>query len=92
MKAVEAVNQSNYSYKFLSSYEKEWHKLLGKSYERMYRIKSAIMKLTDDDLNRTADIISEIPENKRSLAKIFKSALIRHPKLLFDVARAFTSI
>ena len=92
LKAVEALNNSNYSYKFLSSYEKEWHKLLGKSYERMYRIKSAIMKLTDDDLNRTADIMSDIPEDKRSLTRIFKTALIKHPKLLFDVVRAFASI
>ncbi len=88
-RATEAVRAGDYSYKFLKKYEKRWHKLLGKNYERMYKIKSAVTKLTDDDFNRTADIINELPHDERTLGKIFKTALLKHPKLLFDVVRAF---
>lgn len=91
-RAAEAVRAGDYSYKFLTKYEKDWHKLLGKSYERMYKIKSAISKLTDDDLNRTAEIISSLPQSKRTLGRVFKTALLKHPKLLFDVVRAFASV
>ena len=92
IRAAEAIREGDYSYKFLTKYEKQWHKLLGKSYERMYKIKSAVSKLTDDDFNRTAEIISSIPQYKRTLGRVFKTALMNHPKLLFDVVRAFASV
>ena len=58
----------------------------------MYKIKSAVVKLTDDDLNRTADIIGGLSPSERSLKKVFTTALLRHPKLLISVARAFAGI
>lgn len=90
-RAAEAIRAGDYSYKFLTKYEKQWHKLLGKNYERMYKIKSAVSKLTDDDLNRTAEIIGSLPQSKRTLGRVFKTALMKHPKLLFDVVRAFAA-
>lgn len=92
IRAAEAVIAGDYSYGFLRKYEKDWHKLLGKNYERMYKIKSAVVKLSDDDLNRTADVISGLSPSERNLKKVFTTALLKHPKLLISVARAFAGI
>jgi len=92
IRAAEAVIARDYSYGFLKKYEKDWDKLLGKNYERMYKIKSAVVKLSDDDLNRTADVISGLSQSDRSLKKVFTTALLKHPTLLISVARAFAGI
>lgn len=76
----------------LKIYEQEWGKIGGKNHERLYRIKEAIYKFDDRDLNRIAAGIAKIPEENRSLFKLFSTALIKKPSLLIDVARLFTGI
>jgi len=78
--------------KYLQKYEKEWHKIGGKSHERFYRIKESIFRFEDKDLIRIADGISNVPENKRSLLKLFSIAVAKKPSLLLDVARLFTGL
>ncbi|MBH49311.1 MAG: hypothetical protein CMG69_00950 [Candidatus Marinimicrobia bacterium] len=76
----------------LKNYEKQWHKIGGKNHERFYRIKEAIFRFDDKDLIHIADGISAVPEEKRSLLKLFSIAVSKKPSLLFDVARLFTGI
>jgi digeranylgeranylglycerophospholipid reductase len=78
--------------KNLQNYEKQWHKVGGKNHERFYRIKEAIFKFNDEELNRIANQIAEIPEDKRTLLKLFSIAVTKKPSLLIDVARLFTGI
>jgi len=78
--------------KYLQKYEKEWHKIGGKNHEKFYRIKESIFRFEDKDLNRIADGIADIPENKRSLLKLFSIAVAKKPSLLLDVARLFTGL
>jgi digeranylgeranylglycerophospholipid reductase len=80
------------SEKNLQNYEKQWHKVGGKKHERFYKIKEAIFKFKDEELNRIADQIAEIPEDKRTLLKLFSAAVTNKPSLLIDVARLFTGI
>ena len=89
--AAEAVRNGDCSDKALSKYDKDWHVALGKAHERSYRLKMAIMKLTDEDLNKTAKILLNVPPEKRSLRKIFVTALVHQPKLLFDIVRYFAA-
>ncbi len=76
----------------LRGYEKSWHKIGGKNHERFYRLKEAIFRFTDSDLNRIADAIVKIPEADRNLFKLFSTAVAKKPSLLVDVARLFTGI
>jgi digeranylgeranylglycerophospholipid reductase len=90
--AAEAVKKNDVSEKFLSRYHKAWHKVGGKNHEMFYRIKSLIYKLTDDELNDIADTVLDIPEEKRTIAKVFSKAVIKKPSLIVDVVRVFAGI
>jgi digeranylgeranylglycerophospholipid reductase len=76
----------------LREYEQRWHKIGGKNHERYYRIKEAVFRLSDADLNRIAAKVAAVPEQERTLLKLFTIAVSRKPSLLIDVARLFTGI
>jgi len=89
--ASEAIANGNVSEKKLERYPKEWHEAEGKNHERLYKIKQAVYKLTDADLDHTAEVISSLKPEDRTLINIFKTALIRHPALLFDLLKVFVT-
>jgi hypothetical protein len=57
----------------------------------MYKIKQAVYKFTDDELNRTAEAVLTRKPEERTLVNVFKAALVRHPSLIFDVLKVFMS-
>ena len=73
---------------------KEYVKLINsdfvKRYKKLYNIREAISKLTDDDYNSIASSISEIPKEKLTLTKIFTKAVYKKPSLVFDVVRVLS--
>jgi len=87
--AAEAIAKNDLSY--LPDYEKRWHKRLGWRHEVFYNIKEGISRFSDDTLNAIADSALKLPEQKRTLAGIFRTALWNQPSLLLDVARVFVS-
>ncbi|MFQ6606563.1 MAG: NAD(P)/FAD-dependent oxidoreductase [Fidelibacterota bacterium] len=76
----------------LTSYEKNWHQIGGKNHERYYRLKEAIFKYSDEDLNNIAAALVTIPEAERSLYKLFSKAVMKKPSLLLVVGRLFTGL
>jgi len=87
--AAAAVKENDPSENRLSEYAKQWDKENGGNHRRAYRLKEAVYKLTDDELNRTAAAISKKPSEKQTIVNIFKTALIQHPKLIPDVIKIF---
>ena len=87
--AAKAIEEDDISENRLAQYARDWHHAQGKNHERTYKIKQAVYKLTDEDLNKTADTILSLPSEKRTLANIFKTALFRHPSLILDVIKVF---
>ncbi len=87
--AGKAIKECDVSGERLVEYSDEWRKTQGKNHERMHRIKQAIYKLTDDDINATADSVLALPETKRTLGNIFKKALVKQPAMLFDIMKVF---
>lgn len=85
--AAEALKQNNLSY--LEEYERLWKKRAGWKHEIYYRIKETISKFTDKDLNRIAEAVQTLPEEKQTLGAIFRSALWNHPSLLVEIAKIF---
>jgi digeranylgeranylglycerophospholipid reductase len=89
--AAEAISQDDVSAQRLAQYSREWHEVQGKNHERLYKIKQAVYKFTDDELNRTAEAVLARKPEERTLVNVFKAALIRHPSLIFDVLKVFIS-
>ena len=89
--AAEAIRSGDLSERKLSEYPKEWHKLQGKTHERFHKIKQAVYKLTDEDLNKTAESILKLAPEKRTIAGVFRTALLKHPALLLDLVKVFVS-
>ena len=58
-----------------------------KRHRILYNIKEVISKLSDVDFNKIAQSVSKTPQEKLTLAKIFKSAVYKKPSLVFDVVR-----
>ena len=87
--AAEAVATGDVSAKALMPYQKAWHKGEGKINRLSYKLKQAVYRFSDADLNRTAEMLLKLPENKRTPFQIFKTALINEPRLLVDVAKIF---
>jgi len=87
--AAEAVKTGDVSEKFLKKYEKQWNKAEGNNHQMFYRLKEAIYKLTDDDLNRASESILKLPANKRTIVNIFKTVLISKPHLFVVVVKVF---
>ncbi len=78
--AFEAIKNDDTSEKFLSKYQDEWHKKIGKNLERSLKIKQAVVKLSDEGLNIIAELLSEedLPKSKREIIK----TAIKHPDVL----------
>lgn len=87
--AAVAIQKNDFSESGLSAYVKQWDKVNGSSHRRSYRLKEAVYKLTDEDLNRTAATISKKSPDKQTIINIFKTALIQHPKLVPDIIKVF---
>jgi digeranylgeranylglycerophospholipid reductase len=87
--AAEAVRLKNLDH--AAEYQKRWHKRLGWRHEVFYNIKEAIADFSDETLDSIADHALKLPEKKRTLGGIFRTALWNKPSLLIDVAKVFIS-
>lgn len=87
--AGRAIARNDVSGKRLQQYAQEWQKAEGRNHETLHKIKKAVYKLSDEDLNRTASAVLRLPPEKRTIINIFKSALMKHPSLIFEVVKLF---
>ncbi|HZW39007.1 MAG TPA: NAD(P)/FAD-dependent oxidoreductase [Ignavibacteriaceae bacterium] len=70
-------------------YDKVWYERLGKKHEMYNRIKNGIYDFDDNKFNSIASVFLKVPPNKRTLGRLFTTALINKPNLLIDVAKVF---
>jgi len=87
--AAAAIREGDTSEKRLASYHKAWMDLLGDDHLKYYRIKQALEALDDSFFNGLARTVNGIPQEKRSLGRIFAHALVKHPQLIPVAARFF---
>ncbi|HMJ59210.1 MAG TPA: NAD(P)/FAD-dependent oxidoreductase [Gemmatimonadales bacterium] len=87
--AAAAIREGDTSEKRLASYIKAWMDLLGDDHLKYYRIKQALEALDDSFFNGLARTVNGIPQEKRSLGRIFAHALVKHPQLIPVAARFF---
>lgn len=87
--AAAAIREGDTSERRLSAYHKAWMDLLGDDHLKYYRIKQALEHMDDAFLNSLARTVNKIPQEKRSVGRIFTHALIKHPQLIPVAARFF---
>jgi digeranylgeranylglycerophospholipid reductase len=87
--AAAAIREGDTSERRLSAYHKSWMDLLGEDHLKYYRIKQALEQIDDRDFNALARTVNKIPQDKRSIGRIFAHALIKHPQLIPVAARFF---
>jgi len=77
------------SLNLIHNYEKLWRDRLGKRHKIFDRIKNGIYNFSDEKFNEIAHSFASVPDGKRSLGNLFKTALLNNPLLLIDVAKVF---
>lgn len=87
--AAAALREGDTSERRLASYHKAWMDLLGDDHLKYYRIKQALENLDDSFFNGLARTVNAIPQEKRSLGRIFAHALVKHPQMIPVAARFF---
>jgi digeranylgeranylglycerophospholipid reductase len=87
--AAAAIRAGDTSEQRLAAYHRAWMELLGEDHLKYYRIKQALEDLDDAFFNKLARTVNKIPQEKRSIGRIFTHALIRHPQLIPVAARFF---
>ena len=88
--AAQAIHAGDQSVDSLADYPRKWRKAEGKTHEALHRISDTIKTITDDELNDIAHKLESVPEDERSILKIFTTVARKKPKLLVDVTRVFT--
>lgn len=87
--AARAICAGDTSAAALAAYHDAWMRLLGDDHLRYYRLKQALEGLDDEFYNRLARTANGIPQEKRTLGRLFTHALVRHPQLIPVAARFF---
>ena len=85
--AAEAVKMNKPDH--ILTYDKVWADRLGKRHEIFNRIKEGIYNFSDEKFNNIARAFNKVPYEKRTLGRIFTTALLNQPSLLIDVAKVF---
>ncbi len=85
--AGEAVKKNKLDHILI--YDKTWHERLGKRHVIFDRIKNGIYNFTDEKFNKIASSFNKVPKDKRTLGRLFTTALVNQPSLLLDVAKVF---
>jgi len=85
--AGESVKLNNQNH--ILTYDKIWHERIGKRHEIYNRLKNGVYNFDDEKFNKIAHSFLKIPVNKRTLGKLFTTALFNNPPLLIDIAKVF---
>lgn len=86
---VAAQSVLNKNPEYLMCYDKLWYDRLGKRHEIFNRIKDGIYNFSDEKFNNIAHSFLKVDYDKRTLGKLFATALVNQPSLLLDVAKVF---
>jgi len=87
--ALLMLNESNEGKirKICQRYERSWFKKLGKTHERLSKVKRFLNKVSDDAYDKGAERLSRIPREKLSMAKIFRACLGSFPQLVLALRK-----
>ncbi|MFQ6041311.1 MAG: NAD(P)/FAD-dependent oxidoreductase [Candidatus Poribacteria bacterium] len=83
--AVESIQHGDVSAAFLKEYERRWNKEVGKVFKHLCRIREAVIKFSDETLDKCAQVLSRVPKGKLTVLQVFKTVLLNRPSLLLEL-------
>jgi len=83
--AVEAIQHDDVSAAFLKEYERRWDKEVGKVFKHLSRVREAVIKFSDETLDKCAQVLSKVPKGKLTVLQVFKTVLLNRPGLLLEL-------
>ena len=89
--AAEAIQNGDVSKKFLQEYERRWDKEVGKTFKHLCRIRDAVLKFSDETLDKCAETLAKIPRDKLTVLHVFKTVLLNQPRLLLELRHLITA-
>jgi digeranylgeranylglycerophospholipid reductase len=85
--AGESIKQKKPNH--ILTYDKAWYDRLGRRHAIFDNIKASVFNFSDEKFNKIAESFNKIPNENRTLGKLFTTALVNHPALLIDIAKVF---
>jgi len=82
--AIEAVRKGDTSRKFLKKYEKLWDDKFGADYRRLYRLRHAVFKISEEKLNSIIRHVAQRDAREMTLTQVVKVFLREYPLLIVD--------
>jgi digeranylgeranylglycerophospholipid reductase len=89
--AVKALHNNDTSKKSLSAYQVTWQKGIGKQQERTFKLKNAVLKVTDDTIEKAAKTLSKKRFEDLEYMDLLKSTIFNQPSLLLEAINLFKS-
>ncbi|MBM3237398.1 NAD(P)/FAD-dependent oxidoreductase [Candidatus Poribacteria bacterium] len=83
--AVEAIQHDDVSAVFLKEYERRWDREVGKVFKHLSRVREAVIKFSDETLDKCAQVLSKVPKGKLTVLQVFKTVLLNRPGLLLEL-------
>ena len=83
--AFDGIIRGDVTEKVLSSYAKRWEREKGKNFKRICRVRDCVFKYTDEMYDEYAEVLSKVPGDQMTLAKIFQTFLWNQPSLLLEL-------
>ncbi|MDV0447184.1 Thiamine thiazole synthase [Methanosarcinaceae archaeon Ag5] len=90
--AIRALAAGDFSERFLSSYQSEWEKTIGKGLRRNFKIKEAYATWTDDEINAIAKIAAGLPLEDFELKEAMIAVLKSDKKLLWKLRSVYADL
>ena len=87
--AAESIKTNNTKESFLNKYVNLCEKDFTNRHNKIYVVKETIQKLTDDEFDHIAGKLYKLSPEKVTLAKVFRTAVMKKPSLIIDVMRMF---
>ncbi|HPG39362.1 MAG TPA: NAD(P)/FAD-dependent oxidoreductase [bacterium] len=88
--AGQAIIDGKTDEKRLAEYARLWQKAEGKKHKVFYKLKEFVYNMSDKDLDDTAKIALQIPQDKRTILQLFKTALVQKPALILEAIKVLT--
>ncbi len=73
----------------LEDYPRRWEKLRGARNRTYYKMKKAVFNLSDETLNSIAASVLKLPREKQTIWGVFRTALVKRPSLILEMAGTF---
>ncbi|MFQ5974812.1 MAG: NAD(P)/FAD-dependent oxidoreductase [Candidatus Hydrothermarchaeales archaeon] len=83
----EAVKENDFSEKFLMKYEERWRKEVGEALMRSLNIKIGFEKMSDEDLNAVAKVMSDLKLENFDIKDMGKSLMEMPPEVIAFIQR-----